>query len=413
MLGVGLCIGHQSARAWWLLKHPGAKRATDYQHGLYMSQGKAVSVGIVSTEARNTPQFVTDADGTMREVSALELAIGSGIGLGAYGQATNRARFSQVLGNSAWIKRGAISITDNALLAPDGTTTMTLVEDMTTAGLNDFYQNVHFASIAAGSRTEPSFHIRPITTTGTLNAVNPRSEIWGDWQIDLSLLTAGVTQRITKDHPAVTVATEFVTKDQPTVNCGILLNMASGTADMYVWGFQLEAGEFSSSYIPTTTAAVTRDAGNTTVVQGSGPIPFPGHTGTKHTRRIDWNANGVTGDRVHYTESKDANDYMQLHFVSGLLRLESFVGGVSQGFVTASGVDDGNAHTAVMYWDSGATTIKLSVDGAAADTDATVTLPTDLILIEEGHDSVADHIAGFVELTAQANGDQFDAWAGL
>jgi len=34
-------------------------------------------------------------------------------------------------------------------------------------------------------------------------------------------------------------------------------------------------------------------------------------------------------------------------------------------------------------------------------------------LIEEGHDSVANHIDGIVELTAQADGDAFNEWAGL
>jgi len=104
---------------------------------------------------------------------------------------------------------------------------------------------------------------------------------------------------------------------------------------------------------------------------------------------------------------------VRLHFLSGVLKLECFVAGVSQGSVTVAGKDDGGVHSAIPYWDSAGPSLKISVDGGAAVTSTGITVPSGLTLIEEGHDSVADHIAGFVELTAQANGDQFNAWAGL
>jgi len=100
---------------------------------------------------------------------------------------------------------------------------------------------------------------------------------------------------------------------------------------------------------------------------------------------------------------------VRLHFLSGVLKLECFVAGVSQGSVTVAGKDDGGTHTGVFYWDSVSGAMKLRVDSGAAATDTGVNIPTNLILIEEGHGSVANHINGIIELTAQANGDHFSA----
>ena len=80
------------------------------------------------------------------------------------------------------------------------------------------------------------------------------------------------------------------------------------------------------------------------------------------TVHIEWDANSITGDRVVWQARKDANNRIVLHFVSGILRLESFVSGASEGFVAYPGVDDGGLHSAVIYWDEVAGTLSLNVD---------------------------------------------------
>lgn len=91
MLGFGLGINSQeTAQAdWWLPTHAGAVRAADYVNRRYMSQGKAVDVGAMVTEARNTPQVVTNMDGSFSIVAALEPAIGAGVGLQNFVESTN------------------------------------------------------------------------------------------------------------------------------------------------------------------------------------------------------------------------------------------------------------------------------------------------------------------------------------
>ena len=113
---------------------------------------------------------------------------------------------------------------------------------------------------------------------------------------------------------------------------------------------------------PTSSGLLIDGSDAPTLVQGSGPVPWLGYSGTDHTVAVTWDANGVTGDRVILEARKDANDRITLHFVSGILRLEAFVGSVSQGFVAVPGVDDGGIHSAVLYWDEVGGTLMLQVD---------------------------------------------------
>lgn len=119
----------------------------------------------------------------------------------------------------------------------------------------------------------------------------------------------------------------------------------------------------------------------------------PGYSGTDHTFKVEWNADGVTGDRVVWEARKDANNRIALHFVSGILRLEAFVGSVSQGFVAVAGVDDGGSHSAVLYWDEVSGTLSLDVDGQGL----------------EGPELFADQTPGIDQGGSGANGTYVDA----
>lgn len=129
-----------------------------------------------------------------------------------------------------------------------------------------------------------------------------------------------------------------------------------------------------------------------------------------HTIKIEWDAEGATGDRVVWNARQDANDRLTLHFVSGILRLESFVAVVSAGFVGVPGVDDGGSHGAILYWDEMSNRLSLRVDGGSLETATAANVPTNLNQVELGHLDGANQLNGLVLEHAVANGDQITAW---
>ncbi|WOF74148.1 hypothetical protein QMT40_001795 [Parvibaculaceae bacterium PLY_AMNH_Bact1] len=66
--------------------------------------------------------------------------------------------------------------------------------------------------------------------------------------------------------------------------------------------------------------------------------------------------------RVLWCARKDADNYLILYFIDGILRFESVVAGVSEGYVGVAGIDDGGSHSAVLYVDTVAGTLSLNVD---------------------------------------------------
>ncbi len=129
-----------------------------------------------------------------------------------------------------------------------------------------------------------------------------------------------------------------------------------------------------------------------------------------HTIKIAWDGEGATGDRIVWNARQDANDRLTLHFVSGILRLESFVAGMSAGFVGVPGVDDGGSHGAILYWDEVSNRLSLRVDGGSLETATAANVPTNLNEVELGHRGGANQLNGLVLEHAVANGDQTSAW---
>lgn len=190
--------------------------------------------------------------------------------------ATNLLLRSAELEHAGWIKSLA-TVTPNAIAAPDGTTTADkLVEDSTATNTHKVQQVLSKASsaltytasicIKAAECTQVVLYLAG--SSGEGNAVNTLVDLAAgtvsapSYAGTFSTGGAATIQSLPNGwyRVAITGTTDTATSVYLTVRLrnGSTTYTGDGTSGVYVWGAQLELGSFASSYIPTTSAQVTR-----------------------------------------------------------------------------------------------------------------------------------------------------------
>jgi hypothetical protein len=304
---------------------------------------------------------------------------------------TNLALYSQQFDNASWIKANA-TVTANATTSPDGTTSADkVVEDTSNsthfvrqpatvvtsttytysvylkASERGFaqvrYENSSstqfFAAnvnLSTGAVTTASFGSPTGTSASATNAGN------GWWRVNLTVTASDTIFQAIVFSQVVSGTNSYI---------------GDGTSGIYIWGAQLEAGAFATSYIPTVASTVSRSADVATMTGTNFSTWYNQAEGTFVAEISLNNAPAVATFSLYSVSDNTANEriFVGTGFGSGG-NINALVtdGGVLQaqtingGLASAGLYKYGNAYAANDF--------ASVANGGSAVTDASGTLPT-------------------------------------
>lgn len=313
-------------------------------------------------------------------------------GLAVEEQRTNLTAYSSSLGNAAWTKINA-TVADDQITSPDGSVNADLLSETTANGQH--YTNQTAVSVTSGTTYTYSVFVKKGTgvtapdwisflmfsagfgtrnvafnvSTGSFGAVSGSFTYSatqyqnGWWRVTI---TAAATASGTFGGVYLCFTNNANTASAPTY-------VGQTTSNVFVWGAQFEAGEFATSYIPTTSAAVIRSADLCTITGGAfsgfwnaseGTLVFKGSKPAVQ-------ANGTTYVAV---DDNTSNNRLILFYSTNEF-FNVVAGGVTQASIS-SGVSVSANTRFGMAARYKVNDFALSVSGGAVGTDVSGTIPS-------------------------------------
>jgi hypothetical protein len=217
------------------------------------------SNGLIQSAAINAPRFDYDPVTLAPKGLLIEEA------------RTNIALYSEQFDNVVWVKLNA-TVTANATTAPDGTSTADFIVPDTANDQHGVYQST---VAALGTAYTHSVYAKAggynwlymtegnnVTAQASFNLANGTlGTVSGTGSPSATITAVGNGwYRCTLTLTPILTAQNMQCRAANADGGGSYIG--NGTSGIFVWGAQLEAGAFATSYIPTTTLAVTRNADN-------------------------------------------------------------------------------------------------------------------------------------------------------
>lgn len=219
------------------------------------------------TVTRATSATRVNASGVIETVSAnvprLDYTNGSCPSILVEPQRTNMFTYSEQFDNLSWVKDNS-TITTNSITSPNGTLTADKVSEDNTNnvhGVRNLYTGGGTNSISVyakkaerdyicvftgGGNLGGYFDLNNGTTLGTFGSVTTKIKDVGNGWYRCTLISSGSVL----SYGSIAISNNGAT----------LVYTGTTGSGVYIWGAQAEAGSYATSYIPTTTASVTRNA---------------------------------------------------------------------------------------------------------------------------------------------------------
>ncbi len=181
---------------------------------------------------------------------------------------TNLVRYSDQFNDAYWTKARS-TIGQDAIISPDGTQNADkLIEDTTvnathltvSTSITVANTTAHTATVyaKAGERTQLALSFDSGTANYSYFNLSTGAVITSGSSVTTSISNAG-NGWYRCSVTFTTTGTGFFVRIANAVG-GSATYTGDGTSGIYIWGAQLEAGAFATSYIPTTTTSLTRNA---------------------------------------------------------------------------------------------------------------------------------------------------------
>lgn len=298
---------------------------TVYLWGAQLEQRSAVSAYTPTTSSAITnyiPALQTAAAGVPRFDH--DPVTGESKGFLIEEQRSNLLTYSSAFDNAAWTK-GNATISADTVVAPDGTLTGDkLVKDSGST----LYGRVRFLNAipSAGTYTL-SVYAKAAQNTFLMLTRDGTDSAWYNLSAGI-VETTGANTTASIQHVGngwyrcIYTNTAWTLAGTATIGVSNATNTTTYTGNgfdgIYIWGAQLEAGSFATSYIPTTSAQVTRSADSASITGANFSSWYNQAEGTLYADvaptsslgnrvSLDFNAGGASSSYIALLAQRSTN----------------------------------------------------------------------------------------------------------
>jgi hypothetical protein len=246
-------------------------------------------------------------------------------------QRTNLALRSEEFDNATWTTNGLnATVSANVTTSPDGTSSADAILTTITNGLHYIQQRT--GSATAGTTYTMSIYVKKLGYDYCRIETSNTATAYAIFRFSTKELTIGGGQ-VVANSGKVTEMSDGWFRIQMSIlpaasatwrwwveclnDVGSQAFVGDITKGLYVWGFQFEVGSYATSYIPTTSAAVTRNAD---VISKTGISSLIGQT--EGTLFLDLQYSNTSGLDMFLSIRPNASNKLEIFRDGGVIYAE-------------------------------------------------------------------------------------------